>query len=101
MNEDVKQMRSAFLESLETARRCERSGVGWPDWVETELDALIAAVEREALERAFGIGDVYVEPVFMGAVPGWEKGGAYYDGYVKGATDYREGIRALIESKEG
>ena len=67
----------------------------------TAIDALIAAVEREALEMAFGIGGFYVEPVFMGGVPGWEKGGAYYDGYVKGATDYREGIRALIESKRG
>ena len=81
MNEDVKQMRSAFLESLETARRCERSGVGWPDWVETELDALIAAVEREALERAARLAE---EPKY-GPTGCWVS----------------EAIRALIESKEG
>lgn len=52
MSDVVKKQRAKFLESLETARSCERYGEGWPDWVESDLDALIAAVEREALERA-------------------------------------------------
>lgn len=96
MTEEVKKQRAGFLDSIETARSCERYGEGWPDWVESDLDALIAAVEREALERA--------ETKCNGIAKGWFEARDPDDftrGCAGGAIACREAVRALIESKEG
>lgn len=88
MNEEVKRL----IDEIVSWRSGGTSESGMREMVAT----LIAAVRKVALEDAYKLGEVYVAALFKPEVPGWEPGGAYYDGYVKGATDYREGIRALV-----